>query len=275
MGDVCVNIMGGLGNQLFQIASAYSYARKNNGNLRIPKIRKDQNGGYRKVYWNSLLKKVQPYLVENMVIENIGKEIWREDYPTMYKEISPLTNNKYLSGYFQTSKYFGDDIIKKEIKELFKPDDCMFDIVRDLYGDILEVKDRIVVLHCRRTDYLNFPDFHNPLNSEYYKKAINSMLKKVSNPFFLLCGDDNNFWEEIRKDIPEVYSADYFILNENDILSFVLLQQFDNFIMSNSTFIWWCVWLSNQKNVIAPDKWFGPSGPKLYRDIYESNWEII
>ena len=32
---VSVNIMGGLGNQLFQIAAAYSYARQNNAQLQI------------------------------------------------------------------------------------------------------------------------------------------------------------------------------------------------------------------------------------------------
>ena len=30
----CV-LMGGLGNQLFQIAAAYAYAKRNNGNLKI------------------------------------------------------------------------------------------------------------------------------------------------------------------------------------------------------------------------------------------------
>ena len=44
--------------------------------------------------------------------------------------------------------------------------------------------------------------------------------------------------------------------------------------MSNSTFIWWCVWLSNAQQVIAPSKWFGPLGPSEYEDIYEPSWII-
>lgn len=283
--NVFVNIMGGLGNQMFQIASAYSYAKQNDGNLKILKINKNGNG-YRKLYWNSLFKRFEPYLFESIkgitieeFIENFVKDVdvWREDYPTMYKPITPLINDKFLTGHLQSSKYFGDDKMKQEIKELFRPNSSTIDIVKDLYDYLFEdsVKDRVVVLHQRATDYLNYPEFHNPLNAEYYKKSINLMLKKISNPIFVLAGDDISFWEKIRNDIPEIYEHQYVYVNENDILTFVLLQQFKNFIMSNSTFIWWCVWLSDSKNVIAPSKWFGPDGPELYSDIYEPTWEII
>jgi hypothetical protein len=51
-----------------------------------------------------------------------------------------------------------------------------------------------------------------------------------------------------------------------------LLQQFRHFIMSNSTFIWWCVYLSSAHHVIAPAKWFGPKGPHPFHDIYEPSW---
>ena len=64
----------------------------------------------------------------------------------------------------------------------------------------------------------------------------------------------------------------HMILEESDINTFALLQQFKHFIMSNSTFIWWCVYLADAKNVIVPAKWFGPAGPQLYEDIYEPNW---
>jgi hypothetical protein len=268
---VSVNIMGGLGNQLFQIASAYAYAHKENGQLQI--FKKKDNGN-RPVYWDTILKNIKPYLVEN--IPN-SLEPWREICATKYSNIDPLTSQgKYLQGYLQSSKYFYNDTIKQDIKELFKQDTLLINKIRHKYNILCENSERVIVIHARRTDYITHKEFHGPLTGSYYKEALAKMLKKVHNPIFLLSADDNEFWNEIKNDITPVYEHSYMILNnETDINAFILLQQFNNFIISNSTFIWWCVWLANAKNVIAPSKWFGPKGPQQYEDIYEDNWERI
>lgn len=267
---VSVNIMGGLGNQLFQIASAYAYAKKENAQLQI--IHKLHNGD-RPVYWNTLLKKLQPYLVQSLP----SLPIWSEMYPTMYKEIGSIPpQGLYLTGYLQSSKYFYNDEIKNEIKELFRPDSSITNDVINRYRFLLDMKDQVIVIHARRTDYINLSDVHGPLTTEYYKQAIDRMTQKITNPIFVLTSDDNNFWYQIRDQIPTVFSNPYIILeNESDIHTFALLQQFHHFIMANSTFIWWCVYLADSKNVIAPYKWFGPKGPNQFYDIFENNWEII
>ncbi len=263
--------MGGLGNQLFQIAAAYAYAYKENGQLQI--FKKKDNGN-RPVYWDTILKKIKPYLVEN--IPN-SLEPWREIGATKYSNIDRLTSQgKYLQGYLQSSKYFYNDTIKQEIKELFKQDILLINEIRHKYNLLCENSERVIVIHARRTDYITHKEIHGPLTGTYYKEALAKMLKKVNNPIFLLSADDNEFWNEIKNDIAPIFNNEYVILDsETDINTFVLLQQFNNFIMSNSTFIWWCVWLANAKNVIAPSKWFGPKGPQQYEDIYEDNWERI
>jgi len=262
--------MGGLGNQLFQIASAYAYARKENGTLQILHI--TQNGN-RPVYWNSLLKRLGQYLVPSLP----PLEQWHETMPTHYKEIGPLLSpGKYLNGYLQSSKYFYNDEIKQEIRELFRPNKALEVDVYNKYAYLMNHKDRVVIMHARRTDYLTYKEIHGPLEGSYYKKAVEQMMKSVQNPIFLLCGDDNHFWKEIKDDISAVYQQEHLILEgETDINTFVLLQQFNNIIMANSTFIWWTTWLADAKNVIAPAKWFGPEGPAQYEDIYESSWTRI
>ena len=141
------------------------------------------------------------------------------------------------------------------------------------YKYLCDNAERVIVIHARRTDYITFKDVHGPLDVTYYKKAVESMLPRVEDPIFVLSSDDNSFWGEIQE-IEAIYD-NYTIINDTDINTFNLLQQFHNFIMSNSTFIWWVVWLSNSKNVIAPSKWFGPAGPKNHEDIYVPSWEII
>jgi hypothetical protein len=101
-------------------------------------------------------------------------------------------------------------------------------------------------------------------------------MTRIKNPIFVLCGDDLSYWEEIKHDIVAVYENEHvFLEDETDVNTFALLQQCKHFIMSNSTFIWWCVWLSTAENVFVPSKWFGPEGPKEYEDIYEPSWERI
>lgn len=271
MAVVSVNIMGGLGNQMFQIAVAYAYARKEGGTLQI--IHKLDNGN-RPVYWDTLLQKVKPYLVSSIPST---LEQWTEKMCTMYADIGPLLlHGKYLNGYLQTSKYFYDNTIKQEIKELFTPDDSLFKESKERYAYLLENKDRVVVMHARRTDYLKAAGVHGPLTGAYYREAVQRIMTRITNPIFLLCSDDQTFWNEIRDDITPVFENEHIVLEEeSDIRTFVLLQQCQHFIMANSTFIWWCVWLSDAKNVMVPSKWFGPEGPMPYDDIFEESWERI
>jgi hypothetical protein len=268
---VSVNIMGGLGNQLFQIATAYAYAKKEKATLQIKHIM--QNGN-RPVYWETLLTTIKPYLVSSI---SSTLEQWHEPMATQYAEIGPLSSNgKYLNGYLQSSKYFYNDTIKQEIRALFRPDTSLLLAVQQKYQHLMENKDRVVIVHARRTDYLKAAACHGPLDGSYYNKALDSIMKIIPHPIFLLSSDDNTFWQEIKEDISVVYQHEHVILEgETDIHTFALLQQFQNVIMSNSTFIWWTTWLAGATTVIAPAKWFGPTGPSSYEDIYEAHWARI
>ena len=268
---VFIDIKGGLGNQLFQIATAYAYAKKEGGTLQI--LHKVDNAD-RPVYWDTILQRVKPYLVQTSPPHMIH---WNEALPTMYQPIPSLPSTGImLHEYMQTSNYFYNDDIKREILELFAPYPTLMNEVQARYSFLLENKDRVVVVHARRTDYLRnqrMIDIHGPLHSDYYKKAILRMKEKVKDPIWLLTSDDNRYWLEIEKELG--IHAPVILMNESDLHTFTLLQQFQHIIMSNSTFIWWCAWMADAKHVIAPSKWFGPAGPHPYDDIYEDHWERI
>ena len=246
--------MGGLGNQLFQVAAAYSYAKQNDAALQI--VHKTDNGN-RPLYWDTILQCIKPYVVPSVPL----LYEWHEDVATMYKKIPSIQSfikGISLNGYYQSSTYH-----IPEIKQLFHAE-----VSRELqekYQYLLLNKQHVVVMHSRQTDYLMHKDFHGPLDISYYERALQRMIENVPHPFIVLCGDDNQFWNNMTIPYPHI------VLEESDINTFALLQQFHHFIMSNSTFIWWCVYLASANQVIVPKAWFGPTGPPS-EDIYEMGW---
>lgn len=265
---VSVNIMGGLGNQLFQVCAAYAYAKQMGGKLQIQ--HKTENGK-RPLYFDSILSRFRDCIVGTVPST---LEVWKEQMPTKYSEIGPLRpQGKFLSGYLQSAKYFVNDTIKQDIQRLLAPDMVTLNNVKRKFAYLIKNSERVVVIHCRQTDYLAAAAYHGPLTGGYYKEAIQRVLQNVKNPIFLLCGDDASFWNTISSDISAIYDYEWLHMPpETDVDSFILLQQFQNYILSNSTFIWWVTWLADSKYVIAPSRWFGPSGPSEYEDIYEDSW---
>ncbi len=271
---VSVNIMGGLGNQMFQLATAYAYAKQNNGKLIVLRNKKEADG--RSLYWDNMLYRFQEFLVDKLPE---GLERWHESGPTEFCIIPSLTSKGlYISGYLQSPKYFFK--LQQEIRDLFKPSDDTMCKIQTKYNVLLKNKERVVIVHARRTDYLKNQDiinFHGPLSTDYYNKAINKMTNENEDPIFLLASDDPSFWISVINELPQLNSRNIYILDdENEINTIALLQQFQYFIIANSTFSWWAAWLSKDpKKVIAPSKWFGPTGPQNYKDIYMPSWELI
>ena len=275
-GIVSVNIMGGLGNQMFQLATAYAYAKQNNGKLTVLRNKKEADG--RSLYWDNMLYRFQEFLVDKLPE---GLEQWRESGATEFSIIPSLPlNGLFLNGYLQSAKYFGDATIQEEIKELFKPSHTIMCNIQSRYNILLKNKERIVVVHARRTDYLKNQDiinYHGPLSIDYYNEAINKMSNEIEDPIFILAADDSSFWSSVINELPQLNNRNIYIIDDdNEIRTLALLQQFQHFIIANSTFSWWAAWLSKDtKKVIAPSKWFGPTGPQNYKDIYIPSWELI
>jgi hypothetical protein len=270
---VSVNIMGGLGNQMFQLAVAYLYAKKYSGNLVILRNKRENDG--RPLYWDSFLKRFQEYLVDKLPD---GLVQWHQGESHDNTLLPQLTDKGiYLNGYLQNINYLKDS--QEIVKELFKPSINSFRQVYLKYQPLIDNKDRIVVVHARRTDYLRNQDiinYHGPLSVEYYKSAINKMCKYVKNPIFLLSSDDSSFWVSVIKEVTELTNNFFVLEDENEINTLILLQQFYYFIIANSTFSWWASYLAKDiKKIFAPRKWYGPSRIEDYSGIYRPEWELV
>jgi hypothetical protein len=127
--------------------------------------------------------------------------------------------------------------------------------------------DIITSVHIRRGDYVGKPNYHPTQNIEYYKKAM-SMINDSS---FIIVSDELD-WCKLHFDGDNIFFSDF----TNDIDDLYLMMMCNNKIMSNSSFSWWGVYLSDfDGKVITPKIWFGPEGPQDTQDIYNKNWILI
>jgi hypothetical protein len=140
------------------------------------------------------------------------------------------------------------------------------------YKHLIDNIDKVIVIHARRTDYVKRSHYHGPLTQNYYTQAIAHMKTIVPDPIFLVTSDDASYWEQTAKSMPELQNYPIYFFQEDEITTMSCLQQFQHYIIANSTFSWWFAWLANAKVVIAPKQWFGPAGPRQWEDIYDPTW---
>ena len=248
-----VRLGGGLGNQLFTIAAGLAYCYKYDMKLQLYPMPNS-----RPYYWDSILSKFKKYVVPS---DNHSVPLYEE--PTFsYRELPKGLQR--IHGYFQSTKYFKS--MEGIMKNAITFPNGIEDKLTDKYGPLFT--DQIVIVHARRGDYERSADVHNPQPDSYYQEALIEIKKRITDPYFVLLSDDPSYWSRstVFKDEKTVE------VNESDIDTLFLMQKSKNFIMANSTFAWWGVYLSNAKTVITPKQWFGPRGPQDWQDLYEEGW---
>lgn len=170
--------------------------------------------------------------------------------PVYFRNISspvakPLENFTIHYGYFQTDWYlkqiegpFNLPIKKKYIKQ--------FD---DLFGDLFR-NHKTVVVHIRRTDYLNYHKRDITLPASYFKARL-AEIENIDEYKVLFVSDDLAFVKENFRQ-----KDNYIFSNNNEIVDFQIILNSDIAIISNSSFSWWAAYLSTKaKTVYAPENW--------------------
>ena len=291
---IIVQLLGGLGNQLFQYAIGRRIAYENDTILKLDltgfqnyNIRKYKLGSlniieniatleeivllkgsgdpcvFGKV--KSLVKKFKPYYKQSII-----KERFFQFDPNMLL----VKDNAYLRGYWQSEKYFKhiEDIIRQEFTLRAKPDK----INSQLGSDI--VSRNSVSIHVRRGDYASnsrINKIHGTCNLDYYFESINKIAEVVEEPTFYVFSDDPPW---VHKNLKIPYPTVFVTHNgpEKDYEDLRLMSLCKHHIIANSSFSWWGAWLCSNpdKMVFAPKKWFNT--PDLdTRDLIPESWHRI
>ena len=255
---ITANLMGGLGNQLFEAAHALAQGWKHNREtVFLPHSWTPGQGRGAENYINNVFRNLKfVERVENTTTVNEG--------PFEYSEVNPVEGDTAFHGYFQSTKnWFGFD---DKIREIFQPPS---ELVEEFMGKYPQLSQpNTLSLHVRRSEYLQFPEIHPTISIEYIQEAL-KVIGEYSTVFVF--SDDHDFVKE-NLNFPSVI----FVNEPEDYRELWLMGLCQNHIMSNSTFSWWGTFLNKKlnKKIVAPSRWFGPRGPEA-KDIYESYWNVI
>ena len=191
---------------------------------------------------------------------------------TFQKEILGITGNHYLSGVWQSEKYFKSN--EDEIRRDFTLKNPLSPAAKNMEASIRSAE--AVSVHIRRGDYVNDPhtlEKHGVCSVEYYEEAVNRMQSLHPSCRFFIFSDDRN-WVEKNINMPKdsVYVSDGKAFSDYEELT--LMSKCKHNITANSSFSWWGAWLNQNpdKTVIAPKKWFGEKNKSDTKDLIPESW---
>ena len=129
-----------------------------------------------------------------------------------------------------------------------------------------------VCLNVRRTDFLKV-DTLNTTNAAYFHRGARYVAERIVNPVFFVFSDDMDWCRRnIRLDHEvEFVGHDHKGRKFGNYLQ--LMSHCKHFVIPNSSFAWWAVWLSRREDqlVVAPERWF--NDPEIdTRDLVPENW---
>ena len=262
---ICLlNSGGGLGNQLFQVCTIYSYSKDNNA---IPVLLTDYSETYRYniLYYKDTL--LQTFLFSSSNNYRQCNNLWSE--PNFYfNEIQPGFTK--IKGYFQSYKYFNNRL--PELRNIFH-----FNL-KDIRKNMIQkwfhsISNNTCMVHIRRGDYTTqYKDIYYTVDEDYIQKALQSI--QNSNELDICVFTDD--FEYVKQwNVWKNYKTTF--IEEDDALNtFVCMMECKHHIISNSSLSLSAALLSLNQNIkIAPSKWFKNYVQFKLEDLYPSNYILI
>ena len=293
-----VNIIGGLGNQMFQYAFALRLQHQYpNEKVLLDKshfhyifLRKwhaaNLHNGFElyKIFPNCRLKVASPidllrvsYYVPNFWLSRVVRKILpkrNSEYiqaNEMANSFSPdvftCEGNMYYEGYWQSVSYLlpVQDIVKEAFQHPL-PNAINAKYIQEIQST------NSIGIHIRRGDYLNSETFKGICDLSYYKLAIEKLLEDAKPHTFFIFSNDMKWCKE--NICPLLQNNPYRLISENkgkdSCWDMFLMTYCKDLIIANSSFSWWGAFLKRKDgNVISPSKW--TNNDKDY-DIWVPNW---
>ena len=300
---ISVEVIGGLGNQMFQYAAALALARRCGTGLKVDA--RAFRTYRRRPYQLDKLSIPAEYLpadgvtpliparrsngldlIERILrrlkrpIKSAGRGVYREPHfhfdPAFFDLKPPIA----LLGHFQSERYFTS--VADALRGHFRPA-LPFGSQAVRVAAMIDRAPASVSVHVRRGDYISDPTtarFHGALGRDYYRRALEVMtaLHGVDLAVFLFSDEPAAAAEML--DLP---TAGQLVVvdgtSERPWDDMALMARCRHHVIANSSFSWWGAWLDPKpdKTVIAPRAWFAPDElrSKNTCDLYPAQWILV
>lgn len=159
-----------------------------------------------------------------------------------------------LHGYFQSYKYFGSKTPKfkreylEQIRKKLPAGEC-------------------IAIHIRRGDYVGHEAYYQ-LPITYFIQALFS-IEGWQDKQIIILSDDMGYCKTHFECLPNAH-----FIKGTDIEHLAIMSLCDYHVLSNSSFSWWGAYLSGQRHVIYPARFFrGSYSHKTTTDLWPGNWK--
>ncbi len=289
---IIAQITGGLGNQMFQYATAKALSLKTGATLKLdlqsfkreilPELELERNfelTAFKNFQYQEATKEeINHYTSKSFPINKLQKllpphkrKIYNERDYTFDQNFFRANSSIYIKGHRQSEQYFKP--YEKDIKNIYRLKEELIDRVKTFGEELSSIES--LSIHIRRGDYLRLPiilDWHGVLSKEYYATSIDKIVSKNPSTQIFYFADDV---EWVKKELVGAYPGTIVSGNiaKTSYEDFYLMQSCRHQIVANSSFSWWAAWLNsnNSKTVIAPLKWFN-NAPYNTKDLVPVSW---
>jgi hypothetical protein len=280
---ISCSLVGGLGNQLFQIFTTVAFSIKLSRKCVF--LYEDFTKGctIRPTYWNTFLKPIK--YMATFPFSKTQPIIIKEKH-FHYEEIvfAKIRENEHVNlvGYFQSYKYF--DEYKETLFKLIRLEETRAKVVKmyaclNTHGEKYEQFDHLISMHFRIGDFIKYPDTHPILSYDYYYNSLLFINNNANVLYF--CEDDdieqvNTCIARLQKEFPETrFQRAPEILE--DWQQMILMSCCRYNIMANSTFSWFGAYFNvfPSKVVCYPSLWFGKRIRHVTKDLFPTTWNKI
>jgi hypothetical protein len=246
-----VQLMGGLGNQLFQYAAGLAIQKQTGGKLYLYPALANKHSGidYRILLYTGGIPQNTTLLTAHTYSQRDAFEHWSPTSPSLI-----LCKSMTLKGYFQYLPAIASVLPK--IRE---------SVLKGIpsFPEYAEYS----FLHIRRGDYLNHPTLHWTQGESYYIPAM----KMIDSRKWIVLSDDIPWcrqqpWLVSSQSGPANAEKSFIFIDEpNELRALGIMASCSKgAIIANSTFSWWGAILSDCQKVVYPSKWFASSKPTLF-----------